>query len=97
MQTFNDATTLFWTRFLNAVCIVAKLVLMVTLGQVTLGTGTLVQFLEGDVLHQRLGVDILLHHLAVLLAGAGDDALSLRLEQYTARSDGRCRSSEFQI
>ena len=30
MQTFNDATTLFWTRFLNAVCIVAKLVLMVT-------------------------------------------------------------------
>ena len=97
MQTFNDATALFRTRFLNAVCLVAKLVLMVTLGQVTLGTGTLVQFLEGDVLHQRLGVDILLHHLAVLLAGAGDDALSLRLEQYTARSDGRCRSSEFQI
>ena len=30
MQTFNDATTLFWTRFLNAACIVAKLVLMVT-------------------------------------------------------------------
>ena len=50
------------------------------------------ELLEGHILDQGLGVDILLHHLAVLLAGAGDDALGLGLEQHAARGDGRCRA-----
>ena len=57
------------------------------------GDGFAVCLFEGDVLHQRLRIDILLDDFAVRLDSRSyHDALNLRLEQYAARGDGRCRA-----
>ena len=62
MQTFNDATTLFRTGFFNAVCIVAKLVLIDT--RHTANSGN--RGIRGAHLQQGCGIQMVLEFVVAI-------------------------------